>query len=119
MHPIHHAESSARRYGGTPEDYLEIHKWFDQSKEHMADFRHRALRHHSEGIFSAERIFGDSIVNSAGRHVPVRFIGEQHVREDLGRIPTLEDWLGNIAPEPWMFGVQSGRNAVSEPAEAA
>jgi hypothetical protein len=47
--------------------------------------------------------------------VPVRFIGEQHVREDLGRIPTVEDWLGKILPEPWMFGVQSGRNA--EPGE--
>lgn len=116
MHPIHHAESSARKYGGSPEDYLEIHKWFDQSKEHMADFRHRALRHHSEGIFAAERIFGDSIVNSAGRNVPVRFIGEQHVREDLGRIPTVEDWLGNIVPEPWMYGQ---RTPVSEPAAAA
>ncbi len=56
MHPIHHAESSARKYGGKAEDYLDIHKWFDGSKEHMADFRHRALRHHSEGIFAAERL---------------------------------------------------------------
>jgi hypothetical protein len=110
MHPIHHAQSSAKKYGGTPEDYLEIHKWFDQSKEHLADFRHRALRHHSEGIFSAEALFGDFIVNSDGRTVPVRFIGEQHVLEDLGRIPTLSDWLLNISPEPWMFGVQHNRN---------
>lgn len=117
MHPIHHAESSARKYGGKAEDYLDIHKWFDGSKEHMADFRHRALRHHSEGIFAAERLFGDSIVNSSGRSVPVRFIGEQHVREDLGRIPTVEDWLGKILPEPWMFGVQSGRNEKPIPVE--
>jgi hypothetical protein len=26
----------------------------------------------------------------------VRFIGEQHVLEDLGRIPTVADWLGRI-----------------------
>jgi hypothetical protein len=25
--------------------------------------------------------------------------------EDLGRIPTVADWLGNIKPETWMVGV--------------
>lgn len=29
----------------------------------------------------AEKIFGHAIVNSDGRSVPVRYIGEQHVRE--------------------------------------
>jgi len=24
--------------------------------------------------------------------------------EDLGRIPTVADWLGRIQPEPWMLG---------------
>lgn len=103
-HPYHHAVSSARKYGGKPEDYIEIHSWFDGSKEHMADFRHRALRHHTEGIFMAERIFGLTLINSDGRVVPVRYIGEQHVLEDLGRIPTVADWLGRIEPERWMLG---------------
>lgn len=102
-HPYHHALSSAKKWGGKPEDYQTIHNWFDASKEHMADFRHRALRHHSEGIFEAERVFGLTITNSAGRVVPVRYIGEQHVKEDLGRIPTLADWLMTIRPEVWMF----------------
>jgi hypothetical protein len=31
-----------------------------------------------------------------GRTVPVRILGEQHVREDLGRIPTAADWLREI-----------------------
>ena len=52
----------------------------------------------------AERIFGTVIVTSTGREVPTRFVGEQHVKEDLGRIPTVEDWLGNIRPESWMLG---------------
>lgn len=103
-HSYHHAVSSARRYGGVPEDYLEVHNWLDGSKEHLADFRHRALRHHSEGIFMAERLFGVTIINSDGRIVPVRFIAEQHVKEDLGRIPTVADWLLNIKPERWMLG---------------
>jgi hypothetical protein len=36
------------------------------------------------------------------KHIPVRWIGEQHVQEDLGRIPTLSDWLSCIEPQPWM-----------------
>jgi hypothetical protein len=34
--------------------------------------------------------------------VPVRLIGEQHVREDLGFIPSFADWVRCIRPEPWM-----------------
>ena len=32
----------------------------------------------------------------------MRWIGEQHVRGDCRRIPTLADWLGRIEPAPWM-----------------
>jgi hypothetical protein len=101
-HPYHHALSSARKWGGVADDYQHVHDWFDASKAHFADFRHRAARHHSEGIFMAEIIFGGTLTNSAGRIVPIRIIGEQHVLEDLGRIPTLADWLRCIHPEPWM-----------------
>ena len=68
-HSYHHAVSSARKFGGVPEDYIAVHSWFDRSKEMVADFRHRALRHHAEGIWLAETIFGITIVNSTGRHV--------------------------------------------------
>lgn len=103
-HPLKHAESTARTWGGKPEDYLPIHNWFDESKAFMADIRHRAMRHHAEGIFMCERIFGVTITNSDGKAVPVRYIGEQHVKEDLGRIPSVNDWLSRIIPEPWMSG---------------
>lgn len=102
-HPFHHAQSSAKRFGGKPEDYQAIHDWFDATKAHEPTFRHRALRHHSEGIFACEREFGTTITNSDGKQVPVRLIGEQHVREDFsGYIPTLHDWLKGIPYEPWM-----------------
>jgi hypothetical protein len=101
-HPYHHALSSVRQWGGKVEDYLAVHSWFDESKAFLADFRHRALRHHAEGIFLCERIFGISITNAEGKVVPVRWIGEQHVKEDLGRIPAASDWLRCIRPEPWM-----------------
>jgi hypothetical protein len=50
-HPYHHALSSVKKCGGAVSDYLPLHTWFDQSKAIAADFRHRALRHHAEGIF--------------------------------------------------------------------
>lgn len=100
--PYHHALSSVKKWGGTVEDYIKIHDWFDASKEMMADFRHRALRHHAQGIFEAERVFGHTITNSSGRVVPVRWIGEQHVTEDCGFIPSIQDWYSNITPQPWM-----------------
>src|SRR5438876_5356026 len=71
-HPWHHAQRSARLYGGVAADYLPIHQWFDESKAHMPDLRHRALRHHSEGIFLCEQIFGPTLRNSAGKDIPVR-----------------------------------------------
>jgi hypothetical protein len=102
-HTYYHAVSSARTFGGEPEDYLPIHNWFDATKESYCDFRHRALRHHAEGIFEAERQFGVTICNSAGKNVPVRYIAEQHVLEDCGgRVPSVSDWLSRIQPEPWM-----------------
>jgi hypothetical protein len=98
----HHAVSSARKWGGTAEDYLAIHQWFDGSKAISCDFRHRALRHHAEGIALAVQLFGPILTTSTGREVPVRWVGEQHVKEDFGHIPSFVDWLRAIKPEPWM-----------------
>ncbi|MBN9560879.1 MAG: hypothetical protein J0H14_09160 [Alphaproteobacteria bacterium] len=101
-HSYHHAVSSARKFGGIPVDYQAVHDWLDGSKQIVADFRHRALRHHAEGCFAAEALFGTTISNSDGREVPVRLVAEQHILEDLGRIPSFADWVRNIRPEPWM-----------------
>ena len=98
-----HALSSVRKWGGVVEDYLPLHQWFDQSKAILADPRHRALRHHAEGIFMLETLFGATIVNADGRTVPVRLVGEQHVREDLGSIPSFADWARLITPQAWML----------------
>jgi hypothetical protein len=50
----------------------------------------------------AETLFGSTITLSTGRVIPVRWIGEQHVREDLGFVPSFADWVKAIRPEPWM-----------------
>jgi hypothetical protein len=74
----------------------------DQSKGIAADFRHRALRHHAEGIFMLETVFGPTITLSSGRVIPTRYVGEQHVQQDLGFIPSFADWMRAIRPLPWM-----------------
>ncbi len=102
-HPLFHAESSVRRFGGKNEDYLPIHEWLDSSKQEYCDFRHRALRHHALGVYECERVFGVAITNSDGRVVPVRYVAEQHIKEDCGGIvPSVSDWLSRIRPEAWM-----------------
>jgi hypothetical protein len=101
-HPYHHALSSVKKWGGEVEDYIKIHNWFDESKSMWADFRHRALRHHAEGIFMCETIFGSTITLSNGKSIPTRWVGEQHVKEDLGRIPSIQDWFSTITPQKWM-----------------
>lgn len=50
-----------------------------------------------------ETLFGPTIVNTDSRVVPVRLVGEQHVREDLGAIPSFADWGRLITPQDWML----------------
>jgi hypothetical protein len=110
-HPYHHAVSSQKKWGGQVENYQAIHDWIDASKECLGDFRHRALRHHAQGIFDCERVFGLTIeielrygkdADPFIRKIPVRWIAERHVIEDCGRIPSMAEWFQQITPLPWM-----------------
>jgi hypothetical protein len=103
--PWIHAESSARRWGGKPEDYLEIHQLMDSSKGAMPDNRHRALTHNSWFLsVILEKCFGVTITNSDGKKVSVRDIREQHILEDFGNafIPTASDYLEEMEYKYWM-----------------
>jgi len=104
-HPNEHSKSSVKKWGGEPEDYRHIHEWFDATKAWIAHSKHRMFRHHSEGIFECEKIFGISFVNSNGKIVYTRYVGEQHVKEDCNNyIPTAKEWLKMIEsgkPELW------------------
>lgn len=53
-----HAESSAKQYGGSLEDYLEIHEMMDSSKSAHADNRHRVIFHSAFGAYLIQKIFG-------------------------------------------------------------
>lgn len=102
--PFIHAKSSVRRYGGVPEDYIDIHQFMDSSKAALPDVRHRAVLHSAFGCFIVEEMFGKSKVNSAGKEYSPRDVAEDHIIEDLGFIPTLEHWLGNMKIQEWMGG---------------
>ena len=102
-HPYHHAKSSVKKWGGVINDYLPIHDWFDATKAFFPDARHRALRHHSYGVFMCQHEFGHVITNADGKEIPVRLIGEQHLLEDFGRIPTVNDWLNEMPVKSWML----------------
>jgi hypothetical protein len=133
-HAHHHAISSAKRFGGSADDYLPIHNFLDATKSAWADHRHRAVLHHSYGIFLTEQTIGLQeevrllrrlieriprwlrsllriqlpnatpvvIRTSSGREVPIRVIAEQHIIEDCGFVPSLEDYLGEMPTQSWM-----------------
>ena len=104
MKPNTHAQSSAKHFGGIPEDYMEIHDFLDHTKMMFPDNRHRALLHSSWGIYICERVFGTIIKNSSGKIINVRSIAEQHIFEDFGGkfIPTPQDYLEEMEHKDWM-----------------
>jgi hypothetical protein len=102
MKPHLHANASAKRWGGQPSDYQDIHDFIDSPKVCLGDMRHRAILHHTLGCFIAERVFGITRINSDGKTYSVRDVVEQHVIEDLGCLPTPQDYLECMTLEPWM-----------------
>lgn len=95
-----HARNSVRKYGGSPNDYLYVHRYMDQCREHLGDIRHRLITHNTWFIVIAEHILGPEIKLSNGATVRTMTVLEDHVREDMGgRLPTLEENFRSIKPE--------------------
>ena len=111
--PLIHADNSVKKWKGTVEDYLPIHDFLDSSKAHFPDMRHRALLHNSFGIYIAERIFGTYITNSDGHRISVRDIAEHHVIEDMGTIPTVQDYLQHLPMLDWLGGKPREKRHIS------
>lgn len=103
-----HAETSARHFGGVPEDYIKIHEWIDQFKGELGDTRHRAMLHHTKGPWMAQEVFGHyiTVTGKEGKPVKVmvRDIAENHIVEDLGWLPSPSDWLSCMTCKVWMGG---------------
>jgi hypothetical protein len=104
MKPYAHALKSVKKHGGKPEDYQAIHDFLDCSKATHADMRHRAIFHNSLGPFVCEQVFGLNIINSDGRTISVRDIAEEHIIEDMGRIPSVSEYLDGMPMYDWLGG---------------
>lgn len=101
-----HSKSSARKLGGTPDDYMMIHEKMDCSKAYIADNRHRALTH---SMFWVKEvmipIFGYTFKRKSDDVIVcTKDICEQHILEDFGMkfIPTAQDYLENMEFKDWM-----------------
>lgn len=110
-----HSESSARRFGGVAEDYVAIHKFLDQSKLYLADWRHRALLHTTFGIALCEQFFGDfHYRESDGATVATRTIAEVHILEDMKAILTPAEFLREMPIRSWMNGLTAAQRRASQ-----
>lgn len=104
MKPHLHAKVSVKKWGGKMEDYLHIHDFLDETKAHHADMRHRAMLHNSWGVYLCERLFGHLLTNSDGRVVSTRDVAEQHIIDDMGRIPSVTEYLNGMPFYTWLGG---------------
>ncbi len=102
-HPYHHSLSSMRKWGGEVSDYLPLHTWFDLMSKAIAGISGTARCGITPRVFfMLETVFGPTLTLSSGKVIPTRWVGEQHVQEDLGFIPSFADWMRAIRPLPWM-----------------
>ena len=108
MKPVIHAQLSVHKYGGKIDDYLKIHEFIDISKAAMPDMRHRAVLHHAMGCYVVQETFGIYFENSEGRTIATRDIAEEHIVQDLGWIPTVQDYLQHMPMDDvaWVGGMR-------------
>lgn len=93
-HPLYHAHSSARQFGGQASDYLALHQFFDQSKICIASNVHRLVLHHTFGITLCVEISGQTWNRASdGVSVATESVARQHIMEDFGFIPSLRECL--------------------------
>ncbi len=110
MKPYIHAKIHVKKYGGVAEDYLDIDDFIDSSKQAVADVRHRAILHSAFGCFIVEKVFGRTRINSDGKEYSPRDVAEDHIMQDLGFIPTMEQYLNNMQIQEWMSGTEKRKN---------
>ena len=99
MNPYKHAQISVKRWGGVIEDYYDIHKFIDCTKEICSDNRHRILHTHWGITRIINPIFGDYFKNTDGKIVNIKDLCERdHILPDYRNkfIPNLSDFVDCI-----------------------
>ncbi len=101
---IAHSQQSAAAFGGIWSDYLHVHQTLNSSREVLADRRHQRMLHNAWGVTLLLRLLGDTFTRASdGITVSLRPVLEEHIRRDLGHMPTLDESVADIAIEPWMY----------------
>ena len=122
MKPLVHSMTAAKKFGGQWQNYIEIHSFLDSSKASISTNQHRAQFHSDWGVSTSEALFGAEVTNSDGAKVAVREIAEQHCREDVGFVPTIEQWLERNERYPAYFSARVRRRQLddvrADPAQA-
>jgi hypothetical protein len=101
MKPLQHARITAHRYGGEWQDWIAIHDWIDRSKMIFPSMQHRMFLHSDFGEWLTVKIHGDSVRASDGAVVSTVDLFRDHQVEDLGRVVSLAEWLGEVDREYW------------------
>ena len=113
--PLIHAKSSVKRWGGSVEDYIQIHELLDSPKATMNNNSSRLLTHNTWFAYTIiPKIFGYNIVNSSGKSVDTIDVAMLHIAEDFRMkfIPTAQDYLKHLQVQAWMCnGVKDVENA--------
>jgi hypothetical protein len=92
MRPYIHAKSSAGLDGRPWIEDLAIHEFIDSSKVAFSEMRHRLILHSGDfGAALTSMAFPDRMDAVAITH--------RHIKEDLGWVPDLKDWLKACRPE--------------------
>lgn len=105
MVPYYHAEQSAKRFGGVPEDYIDIHELMDSTKAAYPNNAHRVITHNSWfAVNIIPKVFGHQRENSEGRKYSTKDVAEYHILEDFRMrfIPSIQDYLEHLDFQPWM-----------------
>lgn len=100
-----------------PRDWrkVAIHKFLDQSKLYLADWRHRALLHTTFGVALCEQFFGDLYKRASdGGTVATRTVAEVHILEDMRAILTPADFLREMPIRSWMNGLTASQRRAAQ-----
>ena len=95
MNPYVHAKISVKRLRGKTDDYYQLHRFIDSTKEICSDNRHRILHTHWAIHRVITPIFGHVFMNSDGKEVNVKDLCERdHILPDYRNrfFPTLADF---------------------------
>lgn len=81
---------------------LTLVDWFYEPSQWTDHSLWPVFRAHSQGIFTAEDVFG-VFINFSHKNIPTRIIAEKIVEQQVGTIITPCHWLKKLSTDKWML----------------